>query len=364
MFKLQYLRLRSRYMLFCFIAVFSFSVLFLMFQNSLSRPAIETLVTETHKQINNFKNFKDNLKVAEQKELVVNEDYLYALGFVSKPAIYPDSSWKNTTLPIVVTYVLDDEHSQAIGLVMCVAKYLPDRAILVYNLGIPDYQLLLMQTFCNNNTRCTIVDFDLSKFPSHVSRTHIKAYRPLVLQDALNRAGAVMFLDPNVRIISPNVSKLFTLYSNKSIVGWETRMATTTLTHPKMFDYFRTPADNFFFLPLVLVNKLIVYNTLDMHQDIMLPWIQCALISECISPIGAQTKGCRYDKKPQYRYSSCHGYDVSAFNIVLGIHYQFDSTPYVIKENEDDFFTKVSTTEADKDLQNLILNITDIPAVT
>lgn len=58
MFKLQYLRMRSRYMLFCFMAVFSFSVLFIMFQNSLSRPAIETLVTETHKQITNLKNFK------------------------------------------------------------------------------------------------------------------------------------------------------------------------------------------------------------------------------------------------------------------------------------------------------------------
>lgn len=45
-------------MLFCFMTVFLFSVLFIMFQNSLSRPAIETLVTETHKQINNFKNFK------------------------------------------------------------------------------------------------------------------------------------------------------------------------------------------------------------------------------------------------------------------------------------------------------------------
>lgn len=89
--------------------------------------------------------FQDNLKVAEQKELVVNEDYLYALGFVAKPAIYPDSSWKNTTLPIVVTYVLEDEHSQAIGLVICVTKYLPDRAILVYNLGIPDYQLNLVR---------------------------------------------------------------------------------------------------------------------------------------------------------------------------------------------------------------------------
>lgn len=79
---------------------------------------------------------------------------------------------------------------------------------------------------------------------------------------------------------------------------------------------------------------------------------------------GAQTKGCRYDKKPQYRYSSCHGYDVSAFNIVLGIHYQFDSSPYVIKENADDFFIKVSTNEAQKVLQNLILNITETPAVT
>jgi len=49
---------------------------------------------------------------------------------------------------------------------------------------------------------------------------------------------------------------------------------------------------------------------------------------------------------------------------VLGIDYQFDSTPYVIKENEDDFFTQVSTSEAQKDLQNLILNITDTPAVT
>lgn len=39
-----------------------------------------------------------------------------------------------------------------------------------------------MHSFCNNNTHCTVIDFDLSKFPSHVNRAHIKAYRPLVLQ--------------------------------------------------------------------------------------------------------------------------------------------------------------------------------------
>lgn len=85
------------------------------------------------------------MKVAEQKELVVNEDYLFSLGFVIKPAIYPNTVWKNTTLPVVVTYVLDGEHSQAIGLVTCAAKYMTDHAILVYNLGISDYQLLLVR---------------------------------------------------------------------------------------------------------------------------------------------------------------------------------------------------------------------------
>jgi len=91
--------------------------------------------------------FQDNLKVAEQKELVVDENYLSSLGFVAKPALYPDAFWKNATLPVVVTYVLDDDHSQAIGLVMCAAKYLPNHTILVYNLGISDYKLLLVRHY-------------------------------------------------------------------------------------------------------------------------------------------------------------------------------------------------------------------------
>ena len=43
----------------------------------------------------------------------------------------------------------------------------------------------------------------------------------------------------------------------------------------------------------------------------------------CVNPIGAQDSGCRFDKKPQFRYSGCHRYDVSAFNIVLGELFSF-----------------------------------------
>ena len=47
----------------------------------------------------------------------------------------------------------------------------------------------------------------------------------------------------------------------------------------------------------------------------------------------------RYDKKPAYRYSGCHSYDVSALNIVLGQAFGFDEAEYV---SEERFFVLMS----------------------
>lgn len=46
--------------------------------------------------------------------------------------------------------------------------------------------------------------------------------------------------------------------------------------------------------------------------------------------IGAQSAGCKYNKKPQYRYSGCHSHDESIFNILLGLTWSFDETKYSI----------------------------------
>ena len=69
----------------------------------------------------------------------------------------------------------------------------------------------------------------------------------------------------------------------------------------------------------------------------MKPWVQCALTFDCISPIGAQPSGCHYDKRPIYRYSGCHHYDTSAFNIILGVLFKLDTSAYTTKQR---FFRK------------------------
>lgn len=124
-----------------------------------------------------------------------------------------------------------------------------------------------------------------------------------------------------------------------------------------MFEYFRTDADNFLFLQMVSADVLLIINTESVHREIMLPWVQCSLTQDCIIPIGAQSEGCKFNKKPQYRYSGCHSYDASALNIVLGLKFKLDESRYtyggVMK-----LFDTVTLEKADALLKGLEQNIT------
>lgn len=124
-----------------------------------------------------------------------------------------------------------------------------------------------------------------------------------------------------------------------------------------MFEYFHTDADNFLFLQMVSAGALMLVNTESVHKEIMLPWVQCSLTQDCIIPIGAQSEGCKFNKKPQYRYSGCHSYDASALNIVLGLKFKLDESKYTYS-GEERLFDVVSLEKADALLKGLEQNIT------
>ncbi|KAI5709731.1 hypothetical protein M8J75_002825 [Diaphorina citri] len=327
---------------------------------------IQTLVTETNKQIDNIKSFKDNLELSKQKKLVADEKYLKILGFVEKPRLYPHSVWRNSSLPIIVTSVQRNQVHHAVGFVRNIMTQLPNHSAVVYNLGLSSYDVKMLMKFCNSS-RCFVIDFNYDLFPSHVSKLSLHAYRPVVIQDALNFAGAVLYMECDVRFSFGNITSLVNkslqsgiiLSEQEDISASNQKHAVTSLTHPKMFEYFQTVVDNFQFTPMMSVRTMLVYNTKAIHENVMLPWVQCALIQECIYPIGAQSDGCRFDKKPQYRYSGCHRYDESSLNVVLGLYFGVDNASlYSWDDSRTHIFSNVTDEVAEREYIILKNNMT------
>lgn len=83
--------------------------------------------------------------------------------------------------------------------------------------------------------------------------------------------------------------------------------------------------------------------------------------------LGAQSSGCHFNKKPQYRYSGCHGYDTSALNIVLGLQFDFRAALYTYSDSQsheaESFFRVISDTDAFIEFSAMEDNSTALPGL-
>ena len=87
------------------------------------------------------------------------------------------------------------------------------------------------------------------------------------------------------------------------------------------------------------------------------------IITVLLFSTGAQSGGCKFNKKPQYRYSGCHRYDGSALNIVLGLKFGFDESQYTYKGKKR-FFREVGPEAVAAEMAGLDLNETESAVIT
>ncbi|CAG0899227.1 unnamed protein product [Darwinula stevensoni] len=320
----------------CFVITSSILILF-----SNQRPTIQNIVSETHKQLNNLKTLKENLQDVLQEQLTADPEVLELLGFVKHPRIYPNDSWTNITLPPIVTAASSGEGIKALGFVKNVHHFVPGYHILLYDLGLGRSESETLLEVCNGtrkSSHCSIVKFPYKQFPSHVKTLKFHTFRPLIIQQVLNDVGAILWMDVDYRLVTDHLEPFVKIAKKVGLVAWGNLLPTSAVTHPNMFHFFQTSQELFFFHHLVETSVLVLFNIQLIHSQLMLPWVQCALTPACIAPIGAQSYGCRFDKKPQFRYSGCHWYDASAFNIILGVVFGFDSSSYM---GQKTFFRKL-----------------------
>ncbi|XP_037973444.2 uncharacterized protein LOC105386958 isoform X1 [Plutella xylostella] len=337
-------------------SVFATSIFLIVFHTQ-QPQSIQSIVTQTHQHIKDFQLHpsQEKLKDVEQSTLVARGRYFQQLGL--EGAL---EAWRNVTAPALVSHAHGDGHAAAVAFIRAAAR-LP-HTVLMYNLGLTPHSLAVVSNYCNSS-KCVIMDLDLSVFPSHVADLSIHAFRPIIIQHALSRVGGVIFAESGYRW-GGSGRALAALWARAAagagVLAWPRRAAVTSLTHPRMFHYFHAAAEDFLFVQMLDVSRVLVAARPGV-PELMKAWIQCAVTLDCIMPIGAQSGGCRFDKKPQYRYSGCHGHDASALSIILGQRFGFEEAAYTAGGDE---WRAVDDATARREYDDLLRNSTEADAKT
>jgi hypothetical protein len=311
-------------------------------------PNLQTIVSKTQSGIK----MASSIQIKEQQELTVDPMYLRWLGLAASSSVsgvsvdavgnevfslnkVPDilpSPKVTTGLPVIASGVKPDLFKESAVLMKSIQSLLPQYKVVMYDLGLSTSEQVLLTKYCNSSWSCEITQFRFDKYPSHVKYLNIQSYRPLCIQEMLNKHGAVIWVDDGYYFVDGNLSLTLTRAKESGIQGWTIKDPTSSFTHLTMFKFFNMDQGSYFFQHSVESSHLAIYNTEKIAKDVMLPWVKCALLEQCISPPGAQNSGCNYFRRPLYKYTGCHRYDMSALNIILGQAFKFDEEPYTCKE--------------------------------
>ncbi|XP_005108115.1 uncharacterized protein LOC101849000 [Aplysia californica] len=338
-------------MILVLIIVSSVSVWFLSYPSS---PSIQGIVSKTQ---SGLRRLPANMKV-EDKGLTVDPMYLQRLGLAPSSsigrlsgALLPGKSSSSglpaapsgldssadqvlpspkmtSGLPVIASGARPDHFEEAAVLMRSVYNLLPNYKLVVYDLDLSSSELVLLKKYCNTTWNCEIRKLLFEKYPSHLKYLDIRSYRPVCIQEMLNTYGAVVWVDDGFYFTEGNLTLSLDRARASGIQGWPIKYPTSSFTHQKMFQFFNTDQKHYYFQHLIESSHLILYNTERLAQRVMLPWVKCALLEECINPPGAQNSGCNYARRPYFLYSGCHGYDMSALNVLLGMAFSMEESSY------------------------------------
>jgi len=247
------------------------------------------------------------------------------------------SSKVETLLPVIaIPFFEDDKVADLAELLASIFKYLPECPVVVYNMNIDEDDLSAVTDLCNSSS-CSVRNFRWDLYPKHIKLKYLETFRPVIIQEMLNHTGAVFFVTIDHRFISGIPKQVLDMARQVGIAGWPQLEPTSAVTHPRMFTFFKSAPEKYYFHRHLSGAHLLIYNLIGIHKNLMIPWLQCAFTRDCVEPVGAEnSSGCRNSRKPLYLYSGCHQYDQSAMNVALGLAFNFTTQSYSM--NNDHFF--------------------------
>ena len=219
---------------------------------------------------------------------------------------------------IVVTSVSSNHFEESKDMVASIQKYLPQSKILYYDLGLTQAQRREVSKYCN----VELQTFQWDKYPPHVKILRKFAWKPLVAKDVAEKYDLFMYGDSSIRMKSPKIGPV--LVSLLEVPFYDTAphsRPTISLTHDETIKYLKYPPsrkDMAKWGSLQAGTWIMLVNH-DIKENVLKPWVDCALHEQCIAPKESVIAPCdmKLLKYNDGRYIGCHRQDQSALNIIL-----------------------------------------------
>ncbi|ELT89266.1 hypothetical protein CAPTEDRAFT_212810 [Capitella teleta] len=229
-----------------------------------------------------------------------------------------------------VTYSSANHFNECRDAVATTQTLFPRHPIYFYDLGLSDYQIEELNSWCDVH----YVFFNFSNYPEHVKKLNTYAFKPMLIQDMLNKHSTFFWMDASFRFLRSDISAVYEqALSNGGIVLFNMGFKITAMTHPHMFKYIpgnltllgATPA---------IGGDAFVRNTPEVYEKVLHWWFLCALVKDCIAPAGAEKICPETNPSSKSEYRGCHRFDQSALNILLANYHGYNLSKYLARPED------------------------------
>ena len=217
---------------------------------------------------------------------------------------------------VIATAFSSNHFEEAEAMIASVQKCFPNKTIIMYDLGLKPDHKTEVSSYCNVEVRPFLFD----EYPPHVKQLSIFAWKPIIVKRLSQEYDVIMYGDTSLRTMSCDITEaLAHLFKFPLLSASPIYHHAIEFTHDGMIKYLGYPPSRKSIADIESIQGgcwLMWANSI-MRENLIEPWLDCALHQECIAPKGAALAPCRFTEIHDGRYINCHRYEQSALNMIL-----------------------------------------------
>ena len=220
-----------------------------------------------------------------------------------------------TMLKFPVVGAISDNHvTEMLDMPSSIAANMPERGILIYNLGLNAASHNTLNSLCN----VTVRGFRKDVHPELVAALVGMRWKPFILHSVMQEFGGVLYADASIRF-KQSINSLSLFSKSTGFIGFspEGVNPVSAFTHDVTMNSLDVARADTAKQMLTIGGIQVWVDRYELRNTLMRQWLGCALSSTCMHPPGAVVYGCQFGIRWTGKFIGCHRFDQAAISVIL-----------------------------------------------